>query len=524
MAPPQRIQKPADPRTSTTAQPNKDATAEVPGSPKNPVHHHQSDQNDVTFASSKPAEVTKALKDAAVNRSENIAKDDLLSQIDKAAPQEPLDPKIETPKATKDDNTAEKLANRQTPEKTTTTTSGAAAENSLSGISKQGSASEPEPAASSNSKRGPNNAVPNDSYKPAQSSTEDDTLIDELFDKPIPSLEPTTEQLHQETPTRPQSPKPLASPSPLPQAVLLPATQTDILGPPHFTYTVYQKHYTELDSPAKAPSTLLSPTAHDLSTANALATQLFDSTSAYTSAYGIKYEKRYQRRDENDCIQCFSAYVTGNVEKPGMKHFHLIWVERAVVVPHRDHGLAPETSLLNKTMYMLRLCRCVERVSSPDADSDSGSESEDSDGDGGVETKEELHYVPLDAPEIRSHGVFKQVFTTRGLANRAAMELQIALSLPKEPKKEMDRVWREKESAVLARELMRLEGLEGLAGGGKGEGEEVEEGADREMDGEGEGREKRNGEGCWDKRFNGLGGLKWKVWVEKVEVFGPRNM
>jgi hypothetical protein len=365
--------------------------------------------------------------------------------------------------------------------------------------------------------------------------TDEDSIMQDVLDASTSSSEPTAQQKQQQQQryrTQALADDQIASNAPAVQhAAQIPASQpTDVLGPAHFTYTIHQKHYTELDDPALMPSSPLIPAPHtDLTSTNALALQLFESTAQYASAYAIKYEKRYQRRDENDCVQCCSVYLTGDEAGAGKKNYHIIWVERNTVVPHKSFVPDKQTPLLNKTLYMIRLCRRVERATPDTSDNSDGSDGEDSEDrlehsrepSRNRTPRKELHYEPLDTPEMRRHGVFTQVYTARNLANRAAMQLQIALSLPKDPQKAMDKMWQQRETKALWEEMLKLDGwkIPSMEHG-------IEEDGDGDMDGEGdtEKSEERRRGGCWDSKFNGLGGVKWKLWVERVGVFGPRNV
>lgn len=361
---------------------------------------------------------------------------------------------------------------------------------------------------------------PSEPTKETPAVDEDVTMTD-VLDKPTPSIELQSSS-QQTTQPSPDDETPATDFS-IENAVPLPPVSPSDIPAPHFTYTIHHKHYTSLDDASTIPSIPFSAPSISLSSTNAVATEMYNATAIHESLYGIKYEKRYQRTDDHGCLQCCNIYITGDDLELGLRKYHLIWVAREAVIPTKSAALdekAMGKEMLRTTLYAVRLCRIVERAITPSSSSSSSSNSgSDSDSDEQPDKREEHHHVDLTPTFLQQHRLSAQIYTTRNLANRAAMQLQVSLSLPKEPKKEMDRVWKAREMKALHDEVLRMEGW-------KLREEEVEGAADREMDGgtEGKGDKEDERKALWDKKVNGLGGGKWRVWVEKVGVFGPRNV
>ncbi|KAF2277987.1 uncharacterized protein EI97DRAFT_432077 [Westerdykella ornata] len=308
----------------------------------------------------------------------------------------------------------------------------------------------------------------------------------------------------------------------------LPQTQT-------FTYTLHQKLYTELDNPSLIPSTPLSPPYTSLAAANAQAALLVAATKSFHASHNIHFSSVREFRDENDCL-VFVGVGTNPAagdDVAGRKNYCRIWVERRVVLGDvRGTADAAEsgdaqggrTEYICKTLFLLRLCKVIVNDSS---------DSEADDGDDGDSGEVRLEYIPLSDPAIRRLNVFSEVYTVRAQANSAARRLQIGLSHKKEPLKETERRWQEEENRRLMDKIHVLEGLDTVIGSGdeSEEGEEKEKGKGK---GKGKGRKKTEAEreaekparrrGCWESEFNGLGGERYRLWVERVQVCGPRNM
>ncbi|KAF2002412.1 hypothetical protein P154DRAFT_594094, partial [Amniculicola lignicola CBS 123094] len=245
-----------------------------------------------------------------------------------------------------------------------------------------------------------------------------------------------------------------------------------------FSYQVKQKLWSSSET-----ETLVHPThttnfpIQSLAEANREADNIYLSTKHHhPTFYNLRFEKWTSEENESGYSSYKGTYTHHN--DPTQKHyFHKIWVERSEAYSYAARRPLPSTSFISSTVYILRLCRLVQ----PDTDSS------DSDQFAPPPIREFQYLDPLNA----------EIYTSLYTANRAAMNLQIQLSHKKTGQSRADQIWQEEDKKAL---MKKVEGLDPLLGY------------------EGEGR------GVWESRFNGLGGEKFELKVERVGLTGPRNL
>jgi hypothetical protein len=246
-----------------------------------------------------------------------------------------------------------------------------------------------------------------------------------------------------------------------------------------FEYTIREKLYSEVDASSSTPDTQIVSRAYtDLDEANAQAEQRINATLQHPTFYTIQVEDWQKKRDDNDCITFLSTFTS--LQDRVKRHYHKIWVERRAVPKNPAHIITPRIPFINKTLYILRLCKVIQ----PDDEDTSTS----------IPTPPILEYQNLSTPTMRQNGLFSEITTVLDDANRAARRLQITLSHKKDPSSEAEKKWQEEDNRKLRD---KVHALDSTLGGS---------------------------EGYWKSEFNGLGGERYRLVVEPVGVSGPRNI
>ncbi|KAF2657202.1 hypothetical protein K491DRAFT_677375 [Lophiostoma macrostomum CBS 122681] len=256
-----------------------------------------------------------------------------------------------------------------------------------------------------------------------------------------------------------------------------PSTPAQVSPPPTiFAYTIWERLFSETDqSTSTNPATQIVSRAYtDLDHANAQAERRIDATLHHPTFYTIQFQDWQKTRDENDCVTFLATFT--NLQDRGKKHYHKIWVARSAEPQTPTDAVIPRTPFINKTLYILRLAKVLE---ADDEDEDA---------------PPALEFQSLATPEMRARGLFSELMTVLGDANRAARRLQIALSHMKNPGTEAEKIWQENDDRRLREKMHALDsGVGGKAG-------------------------------LWESEFNGLGGERFRLVVEEVGVSGPRNV
>lgn len=266
---------------------------------------------------------------------------------------------------------------------------------------------------------------------------------------------------------------------------------------PLFQYTIWQKFYfNELEEASATPVQIMSRAYTNIDEANKQAKALIEAIRNFTRFYGANIENWYEMRDKHDCISFSGSFTTTNEEKEMEKKYHKIWVEQQLV--WRPGARVPngKTPFINKTIYILRLCKLHfpdEDMSSPSPSPSTSPALTPAHRPKPTPIRERLS---LTSPSILFllPSPLTETYTVLDLANRAARRLQVALSHKRNPISEAEKKWQEEDNRKLRDQVHALDPTLGGV------------------------------EGCWKSEFNGLGGERYGLVVEECGVGGPRNI
>ncbi|KAF2270316.1 hypothetical protein CC78DRAFT_564342 [Lojkania enalia] len=253
-----------------------------------------------------------------------------------------------------------------------------------------------------------------------------------------------------------------------------------------FEYTVYQKSWSENEPESStATSQVMQQTFRNIGDANRAAKSLYLYTNEHhPRAYSIQFKEWHAGQDEAGCASYFAVFQSPHLSLTD--HYLKIWVSRRPVLHHESILAPPSTLFVTKSVFILRLYKLLY----PEHPADKLDSDVDADADGDEEVPDAEQ-----TPICEYHPILGgEIYTVLDSANRAARNLQIELSHKKHPQSIMEKKWQEEDLRKLNDAVHKLD----LTMGGEA--------------------------GFWNSRFNGLGGEKFELKVEKVGLTGPRNL
>ena len=262
---------------------------------------------------------------------------------------------------------------------------------------------------------------------------------------------------------------------PLPIVLLATSPNPAADAEPYFEYSIHQNIWSESTPESSSPSTECSRPLTCIEEANAQAETLSRALrEQYQQHFRVHFSGWNNEKDNHGCDALTSTFAP--VDDPRKKSYMKVWVQRNYVSAYAGVKPAdlPRAPFVAKTVYVLRLFKLVG--SNAESDAEDAVEGEDT----RTETVSRI-YHPLPRTEC---------YTTLDAANRAARDVQLEMSLKKDPR-ELEKIWQEQKLRELHNKVREL-------------GEDT----------------------CWKSEFNGsgLGSARFELVVEEVGLCGPRNL
>ena len=243
---------------------------------------------------------------------------------------------------------------------------------------------------------------------------------------------------------------------------------------PYFEFSIHRKVWKAWQTEESVVAEELGSPCTNIEEANARADKFFDRRREDMQQHCfIQFDEWSIRRDEHAC-KTFTAKFAPIMD-PEQESWMKMWVQRDEVSALAG-GIPAEmehTSFVSKSIYVLRLFTMV-----------SGSSENDSDDEDAMD---------IDNPPLRVYHPIKGTshFTTLDAANRAAHRLHIDLAHRRKPKS-LEAMTQKKERQKLQEHLGTLSGNNGY----------------------------------WESEFDGTGldSKQYELVVERVQLYGPRNL